>query len=471
MSWIKASFGVALALAWSSGACFGAEDVDPMVSPNRLDDVADASGSPFPRFDNFSWRAFIALNWPSLTEVNHRGEPDTTKSLADSGPRVWETYKARYEVFAPGAARPAEWNSFDGSNPCGGAVSNDKKTLSSFSHFADFNQAALSLSNVANPLIAQNRTYTRYEVRFNREQFDTIVANEWYVKSKQPTPDAPGSFKDGSIEVKAAWRILTVADQAVRDRFYVSPAFVFDPQATAETGSVVCKEQSVALVGLHIVAKTKLRPQWIWSSFEHIDNVPPHDIEPDAANSHVPYSYNSGKPPATLHPPTPPKAISADNLPLPAPDPMQVVRKQGIRAETMALNQAYWELPGIKGTVWANYMLVMTQWPSTPIPQSPEHSGSPFPTGVESTTANTTMETYQQRNGRSCMECHNAISNAKGLDFVAFMAMDAVDPPQQALARTAISTIATLDATDAAQKAPLDDDPTVQSLVDFLKQE
>ncbi|ESX30064.1 hypothetical protein X763_29540 [Mesorhizobium sp. LSHC432A00] len=444
--------------------------MDPKVSPIRIDDVADGSGSPFPRFDNFSWRAFIALNWPALTDVSHRGEPDTAKTLADPGPRVWETFKARYEVFAPGAAKPAEWNSFDGSNPCGGAVSNDKKTLSAFSHFADFNQAAQSLSDFANPLIAQNKTYTRYEVRFNRDEFDTIFQNEWYIKGKQPTLDAPGSFKDGSIEIKAAWRVLTAADDGIRDRFYISTAFVFDPEATAQAGSVICKEQAVALVGFHIVIKTKLRPQWIWSSFEHIDNVPPHDSEPDAVTSHVPYSYNSGQPPSDLKPSTPPEAISVNNLPSPDPDPMQVVRKQGIQPETMALNRAYWALPGIKGTVWANYMLVMTQWPTMPSPESPANAGAPFPTGIGSTLANTTMETYNQRNKHSCMECHNAISNSKGLDFVAFMALDASDPPQQAVARVAVSAITTFNTTSKAPRTALDDDPTVRALVDFMTQ-
>jgi hypothetical protein len=43
----------------------------------------------------------------------HRGEPDRSKSLGDSGPRVWETFKARYEIFQPlakgGLSAPAVW--------------------------------------------------------------------------------------------------------------------------------------------------------------------------------------------------------------------------------------------------------------------------------------------------------------------------------------------------------------------------
>jgi len=50
-----------------------AEDVTPMVSPDRLEDVPSTRVDPFPAFDNFAWRAFIALNWPARSEPEHRG--------------------------------------------------------------------------------------------------------------------------------------------------------------------------------------------------------------------------------------------------------------------------------------------------------------------------------------------------------------------------------------------------------------
>jgi hypothetical protein len=79
-----------------------AEDVTPFVSPDRIDDVPSTKPDPFPAFDNFAWRAFVALNWPSLLNPAHRGEPDRAKALGDPGPRVWETFKARYELFEVG---------------------------------------------------------------------------------------------------------------------------------------------------------------------------------------------------------------------------------------------------------------------------------------------------------------------------------------------------------------------------------
>jgi hypothetical protein len=79
-----------------------ADDRAPVVSPDRIEDAPAIKPDPYPDFDNFAWRAFIALNWPSLTDAAHRGEPDRAKTLGDSGPRVWETFKARYELFQVG---------------------------------------------------------------------------------------------------------------------------------------------------------------------------------------------------------------------------------------------------------------------------------------------------------------------------------------------------------------------------------
>ena len=39
------------------------------VSPDRIEDAPSIKPEPYPDFDNFAWRAFIALNWPSLTDA------------------------------------------------------------------------------------------------------------------------------------------------------------------------------------------------------------------------------------------------------------------------------------------------------------------------------------------------------------------------------------------------------------------
>jgi hypothetical protein len=439
----------------------------PTVSPDPLPDVppTPSGQDPFPFFDDYSWRSFIALNWPTLRGAENRGLPDRTKAFGDiAGPRVWNNWKSRYEVFQPKGVAPSAWNSYDGANPCGPGFRNDIPTLSAFTAFGDFNQAVFSLDKVGNPLVAQNRNYARYEVRINRPEFDSIVGNKWYIAANLPTHDKPVPFNLGSTEIKAAWRILTDKDTpAIRARYYVRNAQVFDVAAGK------CLPRDVALVGFHIVTKTPNRKQWIWSSFEHVDNVPgvgTGGSKEPAPPPGIPFSFNDPAKPQALDPPSRPPPVSPANPPKADPDPMQVIRKLPILPSTMKTNQAYWALPEIRDTVWRNYMLVMTQWPTTDQPEAPDNDGAPFPTSG-SILGNTTMETYFQFDGGSCMVCHD-ISNRQGRDFVMFATFDAFRPGIAAPAESfeAKNVAGELAAGPAASLAA---DPMLEALSDFFE--
>ena len=67
------------------------------------------------------------------------------------------------------------------------------------------------------------------------------------------------------MELKAAWRVLT--DPAQSSRYLTGQAVLVN--------NGVCSTATVGLVGLHIIHKTVTQPQWIWATFEHVDNVPP----------------------------------------------------------------------------------------------------------------------------------------------------------------------------------------------------
>ena len=105
----------------------------------------------------------------------------------------------------------------------------------------------------------------------------------------------------------------------------------------------------------------------------------------------------------------------------------------------MAMNRAYWDLNGVRGTVWEHYMLVASQWPTQPVPAGPENDGHFFPgltvdrdtprenyesadpaaEGKENL-ANTTLETFLQ-DASSCMSCHASVANARGRDFAGIL--------------------------------------------------
>ncbi len=402
------------------------------ISPVVPTEVVDGDGAPVPVevtalpiqfFDDLSWRSFLALNWPARPDV--RGEPDTQKTLQDvTARRVWETWKADYEAFQPGGTPPTEWTSFDAVTPCvdipfsGGGK---PRLLAAFSKFGNLAEATFGL-DTGTPLVAQNRTYTRYEVRVNRAEYDFIRDRKLYLRETLNQLKEPLRFTPGSIEIKAAWRELKSAEvEAARKRYYVIDAKVMNP-----VKNDTCEDRFMALVGLHIVQKTPLRPQWVWSTFEHIDNVPDHGT----AHPIGTFSYNDPNAPQRLIPPNEPPALSKTNPPVPDPSPMQVVREVAIKRETKDANQLYQK--ALAGTVWANYQLVMTQWPTKTVPEN--SSGSPFPQdSSQGAVGSTVAETYHQTDS-SCMDCHDIARDRRKTDFVWFVNLRA-QPPDPELFR------------------------------------
>ena len=218
--------------------------------------------------------------------------------------------------------------------------------------------------------------------------------------------------------VKAAWRISTPKDDP--KRFYAINAQVYDATKQA------CTPATVLLVGLHIAHKIDPFTEWVWSTFEQVDNVPPDaDVTPKPSPPPNGYSFNNG----TDTPKTTGGYDYKPPLPTPgqaAPKPVQVARVNLIPntpngQSTRDVNAYYQQL--LKGTVWQYYQLVVTQWPANPgiggnnpfmLMQNggvyPQNAGGAFPANGA---VNTTMETYFQiqsdaagAGGNSCMSCH-----------------------------------------------------------------
>ncbi len=450
--------GQRLAWAFALAGCVcgvaAADDFAPTLSPDRIEDAPSTRLDPYPTFDNFAWRAFLSLNWPARSGADGRGEPDRARTLGDPGPRVWETFKSSYELFQIGPdgrpIAPSAYASFAGRNPCGDGFDNRTKTLASFVPYAEFNQPGFAVGEFLNPLVAQNHTYTRYEIRLNQPEYDAIATSGWAEGRNLPDAGHPADLPIGSIAVKASWRILTDADTAaVRARYYiVRDANVVDVAKSLAASKIVCSKSDIALVGMHLMVKTRYRPQWLWSTFEHVDNVPPagkgEAREPDAKDAGAPYSFfDEARPDRRLPPLGSPatEPISIANPPKLDPEPMQVTRSHPVHASTMAMNRAYWALLGVRGTVWEHYMLVASQWPTVPVPAGPGNDGRFFPgLAVDPDTprenyqsadaaaedkenlVNTTMETYLQDAPSSCMSCHAKVANAHGRDFAGILA-------------------------------------------------
>jgi hypothetical protein len=403
-------------------------------------------GNPIAFFDDYSWRIFISLVWQAMPQEpasgnSPRGAPDTTKSIADSSaPLVFETYKADWETFQPNGAAPSVFTSYAGTSPCPNAKPGDF-VLGQITKFGNVGEAGVG--NLVSVLVSQNGKFVRYLAAYDQIEFNRILRNQYYLASNLPqnqTPvGAPIVFPNGSVDIKSSW--IDMSAVAHPERFHTRNAWLQDPIS----GSCGTVPVLVGLVALHIVQKTPTRPQWIWSTFEQIDNVPPPSYIPPTPPT-LPsqtFTFNDGTNKAM--PQSPPnnylwsvaKGASAP------PEPINIVRRPGfpINPSTVATNAIWQAALRHENSVWQFYALTMTQWP---VPGStPANSGNPsftFPGfGANSAFANTTLETWDQANIRNgCMNCHTStMSN----DFLWSLQMNAFTPPSNAPAAAALAGV------------------------------
>jgi hypothetical protein len=192
-----------------------------------------------------AWDLFLFLNWQALP--GQRGVPDPAGAVGVS-PVVFQTWKEVHEVYLAGGARPPPWN--DG-GPAG------PPTL----QLTEIDGTTLDDVN-GNPI-----TYT---ILMNQGVFDTILQRALYGWNGQaalrasPAPPAV-QFPATGMEVKAAWKILDpIADKDRLTHYITQQALLPQDGGGAPT------KVTVGLTGLHVISKAT--PNWIWMTFEQIEN-------------------------------------------------------------------------------------------------------------------------------------------------------------------------------------------------------
>src|SRR5437763_761422 len=116
-------------------------------------------------FDDFSWREFAALVRPA--PPGRRGVP-AAGAIAGPGPRVFETYKALWEIFPAGGALPeAAFDRYGPAkqNPCEADSAFGDIAIGSASGIDDIGQAGIGALDP--PIVAQNGRYVRTLTLFN----------------------------------------------------------------------------------------------------------------------------------------------------------------------------------------------------------------------------------------------------------------------------------------------------------------
>ena len=380
-------------------------------------------------FAHMAWQTFKILVWPAAS----RGEADDTRRINDmSGPRVFETYKSDWEIFPTLAPGQSDWGTYPseaafckGYSPAKPTRFPDGLVFGSMNKFDSVDQPGDAIGQV---LMAQNGSLVRYLAAFNEKAFVLIKNLDRSINfpPSEADPTVETKADDGTITIKSAWIEIknSIPDPS---RFHVRSAWVQDPSGGD------CKEARVALVGLHIVHKTRSSQQWVWASFEHVNNSP---LRGDPPTGGFTFNHSSGVP-MPFAPPldsrTRPPSMSA---------PYNVERLYEIASDIRNVN-AIWQ-QALQGSVWTNYQLVVVQWPGKPQSRDApttlfgDHSVIPSPpcrvAQPHANTANTVMETFLQSTpgtssqdalncsaadertlGHTCMGCHYQAHN---YDFI-----------------------------------------------------
>jgi hypothetical protein len=368
-------------------------------------------------FDFYSWLTFVALNAPAT------GGP--------IGPNVrtkWEdiqNYRQLGNVMLPHGATPT-WGTkpplpkecVDKGNPDDMVVILEEET---------FNQPFKS-----GPLIDQNGHYGLFDILMNKPMFDYMLVHKLYsvegqkafnetvefpsgnspdTKATRPSLGNPGHM--GAVMIKVSWKIMDpVQDRDRMDKFHTVDALVYFPGPPDTKTGPACVRAKLGMIGFHVGHKTDFAPQWIWTTFEHVKNAPDQK-DVDAGKLDPPYNFFNAAC----------RDCPVNQVPEAQPwDPnttllfrgafkSQITRVEPILDEAVAMNKAFRKV--LAGTVWENYELVSTQWPSNlacvrdPKIQETDQTCAPVPSQL----ANSTLETFSQGGvpiaSSSCMACHN----------------------------------------------------------------
>lgn len=341
-----------------------------------------------PAIDDYAWQMFVAMSWPA--SATERGIADPAQQIGAPGMTVWGSLKDVDEVFLPDAASPAAWDAWPSSEPAACQAS-DKP----MKHLTMQSKVSPQMRNVAQAvggtLTDQRGNLARYAESMNQYEFGAIVAQHLFNADVQAAQKTDLSLPFGSMEVKSAWREWTDAEDKatwtdangnqppLAARYYIQPFCVLDKDG--QTWAT----KKMALVGLHISRKTPNAPEWIWTTFEQVDNV----------NAGAPFCsfFN------ILCGSCPPNTSTEVNG-KPTTKPTQVTRLTSIDPARLKRN-AVWQkaLAAVPGSPWPYYELIGAQWPTEP--KQSALSGVPFPAQV----ANVVIETYNQATS-SCMNCH-----------------------------------------------------------------
>ena len=263
----------------------------------------------------FAWNEFFALNWQADTSNSTvtRGTAQSGWAFTDGNPNttVWETYLHRTELIninslastsyetgspvynnyshSPTVKDPdkflelGRWNLLDEDNEIGSCflfyidgqdtievLYQAKANLSEYKYLKHVYPTADERNDAVN-VIAKDTSL-----------LVTFAMDNLFCAQDTANANAPADFKkticfpcgdastndEGSIEIKTAWRELTKNDDPTK--FITREVVYFKKEPGKNTrDTVVTNATFMALIGMHVIHKTRNYPAYIFATWEH----------------------------------------------------------------------------------------------------------------------------------------------------------------------------------------------------------
>jgi len=282
-------------------------------------------------------------------------------------------------------------------------------------------------------LVDQNGRAVYYTSHLN-SQFVRFVRENGYTDfAKLKKAPIGQQFPKGSVELKSSWKVIATGEDA-RSFFTIRARIPL--LTTAANGAIAIdplrtREQTLALIGLHVVGIVEGHPEFIWATFEHNDNAPdlPASLKPDTrepVDSEKTWTlYSRGANAGDCN--KKPKALKLlDHKRQILDSKVSVFREFAFGGDDdpdviRDLNDSVHRMLS-PNSVWRNYSFMGAMWLNDPERDFKEYSdfnrtaadlAGTKVLGGDAKLSNTTMETFTQSN-ENCFSCHNTLAQSVG---------------------------------------------------------
>jgi len=394
----------------------------------------------------FAWRQFIYLNSPAQrtgglpgTLPVKRGMVDPHDNFVTSGDPnfyqsgrvhnanlsnnllVWETFAHRSELFPAGASPKGDLTTLTPRYIFSNISVDDDDTQVRFNNLDEVtqigqNQLFFPSDGKRPSAYPYDDCIVLFQAKVNNAEYNYIskIYNAGNPPRNIELPPNTGNPKldpqtwsdDETIEIKSAWRDMTCGS-VDPTRYHTAHAVYYESNANPPS-----RVGNFGLIGLHILRKMKNYPAFIYTTFEHVDNLNSgayfitlyNDMEYSPAIDNPMAIVNDGTkrfsvklpgagavgpkgypfvPGATL----PPRLADFAGPIMAEPSPALTKAVTDVNAEVVA---AMARLPEFNKSVWMNYRLAGVQ--ILPVNEDSSTSGTPDPLTEDFFLANNVIE-------------------------------------------------------------------------------